>query len=322
MLSPRGLELTVADAPGLLAAVGHGMKVLAVVADEAGTGFEVRGARAEVEADAGLAPQVEGNDESTRTSHLAPRIPSPDESPRTSHLAPPLSFIVDQNRPRPWGRLVAAAFALTAAVLAILFWRDLRTFIGKLDFGVHRADEAAAAATVDSARLPPAALAEPPAVESLPFAVEVRSGRAMPAALLLADSLESRHVPAIVAPIRLRGAAALWRVYAGPYASLARADSALTALHAAGVIAANDGVVDSVPMSFALAGGLTRDAALAERARLRAAGVPTFILGQADGNYRLYAGAYEASTQAALLQDLLTPTGSAGILLPRAGTVP
>ena len=111
-------------------------------------------------------------------------------------------------------------------------------------------------------------------------------------------------------------------MHAGPYASAARADSVLNALRAAGTIAPTAGTRDSLPLSVALGAGLTREAALAERSRLRTAGVPAFILGAPDSTFRLFAGAYSASAQAALLQDLLTPTGSAGELVPRAGYVP
>mgnify|MGYP001609167212 FL=1 len=77
-----------------------------------------------------------------------------------------------------------------------------------------------------------------------------------------------------------------------------------------------------MPLSFALAGGLGPNAAQAERSRLREAGVPCFILGQADGTYRLFAGAYESAAQAAALHTLLSATGGAGELVPRVGFVP
>jgi hypothetical protein len=64
------------------------------------------------------------------------------------------------------------------------------------------------------------------------------------------------------------------------------------------------------------------DAARAERARLRGIGVPAFVLGQADGTYRLYAGAYGKAEQAAYLDSLVTSTGSAGQLGPRVGFHP
>jgi hypothetical protein len=96
----------------------------------------------------------------------------------------------------------------------------------------------------------------------------------------------------------------------------------LGALRGSGLLEPQVGVAANVPLSLALGSAATRIAAVAERDRLRAAGVPVFILGQADGTFRLYAGAYDAGAQALLLQDLLTPTGGAGTLGPRAGYVP
>jgi hypothetical protein len=96
----------------------------------------------------------------------------------------------------------------------------------------------------------------------------------------------------------------------------------LGALRAAGLVPATGGGVADVPLSLGLGVAMSHTEALAERDRLRAAGVPVFLLGQSDGSFRLYAGAYEAGAQASLLQDLLTPTGGAGSLGPRAGYVP
>jgi hypothetical protein len=169
---------------------------------------------------------------------------------------------------------------------------------------------------------PPAAPVALPPSESLPFAVQVVALPDLVDAFAQADSLEAHGTPAIISPIRLNGRAATYRVHAGPYASATRADSVLAALRAGGTIAPTAGSRDSLPLSVALGTRLTRAAAQAERARLRTAGVPAFILGAADSTFRLFAGAYRASAQAALLQDLLTPTGSAGELVPRAGYVP
>jgi cell division septation protein DedD len=141
-------------------------------------------------------------------------------------------------------------------------------------------------------------------------------------AFAMADSLEAHGTPAIVAPLRLRGRGVFYRVHAGPFASAAHADSVLTALRASGLIARTAGTRDSLPLSVALGAGLTQGAARAERIRLRAAGVAAFILGSSDSTFRLFAGAYNASAQGKMLQDLLTPTGSAGDLVPRAGYVP
>jgi hypothetical protein len=55
---------------------------------------------------------------------------------------------------------------------------------------------------------------------------------------------------------------------------------------------------------------------------LRGIGVPAFVLGQSDGTYRLYAGAYATPEQAAYLDSLVTSIGSAGQLGPRVGFHP
>jgi hypothetical protein len=77
-----------------------------------------------------------------------------------------------------------------------------------------------------------------------------------------------------------------------------------------------------LPLSLALPGSYTPGQADAERARLREAGVATFVLGQADGSYRLFAGAFDTPSAAVLLQSSLTPAGGAGTLGPRVGFVP
>jgi len=57
-------------------------------------------------------------------------------------------------------------------------------------------------------------------------------------------------------------------------------------------------------------------------ARLRRAGIASFILGQADGSYRVYSGAYATPDQASVLDSLINSTGNAGQLGPRVGYRP
>jgi cell division septation protein DedD len=159
-------------------------------------------------------------------------------------------------------------------------------------------------------------------VDTLPFAIQVGALSSLDAALAAADSLERRNARTIVAPIRLRGSRATYRLLVGPFANAAQAEVALRVLRAAGLVGTGVGGVVSVPLSLQLAAGLSRAAAEDARSKLRAAGVPTFLLGEADGTFAVYAGAYDAATQAALLEDLLTPTGSAGALVPRVGYLP
>lgn len=161
----------------------------------------------------------------------------------------------------------------------------------------------------------------PHPVDSLPYAIQVSAWPSLGDAVARADTLESRGFHAIVTPIRI-GPAAWYRVQAGPATSVAAADSVLAALRAAGLLPANQGSVAAVPLSVALQGGLKLDSARALRGLLRRAGVPAFLLGQADQKYRILVGAFGAAPQAALIQSLLTPTGSAGDIVPRVGFLP
>ncbi len=94
------------------------------------------------------------------------------------------------------------------------------------------------------------------------------------------------------------------------------------AVRAAGLDGSGTADVALVPLSFALRRVATRGAARAERDRLRSAGIAAFVLGQADGSYRLFAGAFDTPDRAAFLDSLLTSTGSAGQLGPRVGFRP
>ena len=150
--------------------------------------------------------------------------------------------------------------------------------------------------------------------------VKVKSGPAPDRVVL--DSLEAHGTRTIVSPMRISGLGVRHGVFAGPFATKERADSARAALVRGRLIPAGGGAVASRPMSVALSGPLTAAAAAAERARLRRAGVATFVLGHAGGTVRLYTGAFGRTVSMSMLQDLLTPTGGAGELVPRAGYVP
>jgi len=302
VLAPQGLDLAVSDAPALTEAVGRGMPLLAVVASESRR--EASDERGRASGGVRLEPPVFElvTDEPVAGSVV--------RGPRTS--VPMAGLLASQPRAN-WIARIGIVLGLAAAAAAVWFAvSQNRATAGSREPGAVPAESTQATAAPVS--IPP--------VESLPFAVQVVALSDLVDAFAVADSLEAHGTPAIVAPIRLRGRGVTYRVHAGPYASAARADSVLTALRASGTIAPTGGTRDSLPLSVALGTGLTREAALAERSRLRTAGVPAFILGAPDGTFRLFAGVYNASAQAALLQDLLTPTGSAGELVPRAGYVP
>jgi hypothetical protein len=169
--------------------------------------------------------------------------------------------------------------------------------------------------------VPPAAPAAPRtarAVEPLPFAVELFSSTPPSTAFMSGDDLEHAGVPALIAPVRI-GRRIWYRVYAGPVATQRSADSLLDAVNRAGLGAFRSARAARVPLSFALRRVADSAAARVERARLRRAGISSFVLGRADGAYELYAGAFATRTDAALLGGLLRSARSPGVLGSRVG---
>jgi hypothetical protein len=161
----------------------------------------------------------------------------------------------------------------------------------------------------------------PHAVDSLPFVVQVSAWTSLAPALESADALEGAGFLPIVSPLHL-GTQLWYRVYVGPVATQDGSDSLRSAVRAAGFDRPLTAAPVLAPLSVTLQRVLTPGAARAERARLRAAGIPAFVLGLADGSYQLLAGAYQRADQAAYLDSLLTSTGRAGQLGPRVGFRP
>lgn len=302
VLSPKGQDLAVADAPALAGAVAEGLPLLAVVADDQTI----------------AAPAIE-----------------PAKAARASGPAP---ISAEEARHARVGLIVATLFLVAlGAGTAVRF--------GALDFikgsrsatGNPRPEGRARPTTGPEGPAPSgAAVAEPglqsgnPTVSApaaaqsaqpLPFALQVAVLPRLAEAFALADSLEAHGARTIIAPGLVNGRGKFYRVHAGPFASRARTDSARAALAASGMLPRGAGMVTSVPLSVALSGTLSRGAAASERTRLRRAGVPAFVLGQPDGTYRVYAGAFARAVSRTLLHDLLTPIGGAGDLVTRAGIV-
>jgi hypothetical protein len=172
------------------------------------------------------------------------------------------------------------------------------------------------------AAVPPATtLSAPRAVDSLPFAVVLLSSASRATAFTSGDDLEHAGIPTLISPVRI--ARRVWyRIYAGPAATERSADSLLERVNRAGLGAFRSAKAVRVPLSFALRRVADSAAARGERARLRRAGIPTFVLGRADGRYQLFAGAFESRSQAAYLGGLLRSTRNPGVLGPRVGRRP
>ena len=311
VLAPRGLDVSIADFPALTEAVGRGTQILAVVADEETMPRGGERGKGEGERKAQPEPAVAPTQAVVPSPSPLPHSPPRRSRPRASA---PMAMLVEANKGNNWPLAVGIMFGLLVLASA--------AFVIVTQTSLFQTAQPSPAPTDSAVTTPPAEAQAPPPVQPLPFTIQIASLPTLPAAYAVADSLEARGATTIIAPVRLQGRETFYRVHTGPYASQARADSALAALRLSGILAANAGATVTTPLSVSLGGPLPRAAANAERTRLRQAGVPAFILGDSLGTFHLYAGAYDAAAQATLLQDLLTPTGGAGQLAPRTGYVP
>lgn len=323
VLAPQGLDLAVADAPAVAEAVARGLPLLAVVAEHPRQGVQAEAAAPRVPA----APAVEAAEPVASPEPPADVPPEaaepPAERPRRRSASRPLAMLESAPRRRPWW---AVATALLVVALAAAAWvlRDRWLGSGPSAAAGDAPSPAAAPVGDSAARAPQAGAPQPglPPIDTLPLAIQIGTWPTLAAALSSADSLERHGARTIVAPIRPPGGRATFRVLVGPFGNSTQASLSLRGLRAAGLVPVGVGDVVSVPLSLQLAAGLNRATAEDARTKLRLAGVPSFLLGEGDGTFTVYAGAYDAATQAALLEDLLTPTGSAGMLVPRVGYVP
>ncbi|MGA2384523.1 MAG: SPOR domain-containing protein [Gemmatimonadales bacterium] len=318
-LAPDGAEAGLASTPEIEAAADAGIPLLATLTDSDDLTPVAEPAPAEASAPELAEPVLE-----IAVPESAPELAEPVLEIAVPESAPEPSapFLRRLRAPRSaWGVRAAVYGCVTllaAAVLVLTYRRQL----GLGDLGLKApgaGDEPDSAPRMSI--VPAFRKLTPHAVDTLPFAVQTSAWTSLAFALDAGDALEARGFAPMIAPIRIGGR--LWyRVYAGPVAGQDAADSLLAAVRDAGLDRPRTAVPVLVPLSLALRRVATADAARAERARLRGIGIPAFVLGQADGTYRLYAGAYGAPEQAGNLDSLVTSTGSAGQLGPRVGFHP
>jgi hypothetical protein len=314
-LAPDGAEVGLATTPEIDAAADLGVPLLATLTDAD-----------EAESVAVIAEPA------SESAPWAPPLPA--SSPEPDTAAKPVESVAEEReslvpairRPRRDGPLrwrariavYAPLAVLAAAVMVVSYRREL----GLGDLGLRNPVSGA-----DRQPEPPMSVVPtyrtlvPHDVDSLPFAVQVSAWTSLAFALDASDALEGRGIPPVVVPIRL-GQQVWYRVYAGPVPTEDAADSLLDAVRAAGFDRGLTAGTALVPLSLGLRRVAGPMVARSERARLRAVGIPAFVLGQADGSYRLYAGAYAEPAQAAYFDSLLTSTGNAGQLGPRVGYRP
>ncbi len=344
-LAPDGAEAGLAATPEIQAAVDGGLPLLAKVTDEGGIEAEDRdGAvvtprRVTVPGPAAEAPEVEATvpaDKATPpamgTTTAAARTPAAEATTPAAEASapgpePPAPALRAHWHARPapprgrWLVLGFVALGLVGVGAAML----VRLRPHGAPQGPRPAPQSAAAPRTAAPAPPPRPAAAPPPAarpaDSLPFAVQVSAWTRLGKALADGNRLAARRLPSLIAPITIRSR--LWyRVYAGPVASRPAGDSLLAAVRAAGLDASRKAAVAFVPLSFTIGTFPSESAARTAGRRLRTRGVPTFVLGRADGSFGLLAGAYATARQAADFGRLLTSTGNAGPLGPRVGTHP
>ena len=157
---------------------------------------------------------------------------------------------------------------------------------------------------------------------SLPWMVQTWAWDNLDRAVAEVNTLRARGVPSSVTPVRI-GPRTFYRVHAGPVADKNAADWLLDSLRSSRRADPIGSMSVRVPLSFHL-DSLAMDPGRASALRdsLHAGGVSTFLLAQADGRVRLYAGAFESRDEAALLDSLLQALGRASRLGVRLGHRP
>lgn len=322
-LAPDGVEAGLASTPEIEATVDAGVPLLATLTDTDDLAPLREGAAAvpiaaEMAAsEDGAAPEFESFEIELGAPTGAPEPAAPQSAPQ-----PAAPFLRRQRAPRSALGVRAAVYGCVTLLAAVVLVVTYRRELGLGNLGLKALG---AGAEPDSAPrmsvVPAYRTLAPHAVDTLPFAVQVSAWTSLAFALDAGDALEAHGFAPMIAPVRLGGR--LWyRVFAGPVATQDAADSLLAAVRDAGLDRPRTAQPVVVPLSLALHRVATLGAARAERTRLRAAGIPAFVLGQDDGTYRLYSGAYGTPEQAAYLDSLVTSTGSAGQLGPRVGFHP
>jgi hypothetical protein len=308
-----GNEGAPARVPGIAFALRSGVPLMATL-----TGEEVaalRGPAAAAAEPAGVAPAAD-------VAPMAGAVPATEGAagPVWSQAKAAYASLVQRRaearRKLRWRIAGLGAFGVVAvaAVMLIPGSQDVAKPLPELAEPVDLVPKPAA--------VPPAAPASVPrAVWSLPFAVELQSSTMRSAAFASGDDLEHAGIPTLISPVRI--ARRIWyRVYAGPVATSGSADSLMDAVRRAGLGSFGGAKAVRVPLSFAVAQAADSAAARNERARLRRAGIPSFILGRADGGYQVFAGAFAARSEATYLGSTLRSARSPGVLGPRVGRRP
>jgi hypothetical protein len=258
--------------------------------------------------------------------------PAPDAWPVLGAARPPrpvsptVSTVSERRQQRSetpaWARRLAVGAAVVALAAVGAIW-------------VRRArstDESAVSTDAAGTAVPTGELASAPAAPVVPVANPEDSARASTWAvevLLASDEAEARRIAAlladsvagvVVSPVVVSGDSARWyRVLVGAFGEAAAADSALGALRARGLVAADGGARVARPFALLLQRDIPAEAAPGILADMAGRGIEGYALDQGDGTARLFAGAFAAPEEAESLAASLRLMGVEPTVVYRTG---
>lgn len=250
------------------------------------------------------------------------RIPAPDSPPLRKRARPTREIPVEDERllatglsPRAYASAGLAALVLVLAVTTFLITRS-----------VPSSENSAPPTTI------PRAVPAPPAPDSVLVGNPADSAMASLYAVefLAANTLEGANfelreklkaVPAgTISPVPVGPDRITWyRVVGGAYPEIQSADSLLVAVRRSRVVAESAGFVVRVPFALLVDSVSTAGGVPTTLAKYQARGLPVYALLQPEGDALVYAGAFAAPADAAVLQDSLSSAGIRSLLVYRKG---
>lgn len=254
------------------------------------------------------------------------RIPSPDSPPLPRRVRPTREIPMQGERavlpsglsPRAYAAAGLAALVLVLAATTLLITRSAPSSEETLPPGrVTRPVPAPAA--------PDSALVGNPADSAIasPYAVEFLAANTLEGANFeLREKLGT--VPAgTISPVPVGPDRITWyRVVGGAYADIRSADSLLLAVRRSRIVGESAGFVVRVPFALLVDSASTTGGVQATLQQYLSRGLPVYALLQPAGNALVYAGAFAAPADAAVLQDSLSSAGIRTLLVYRKGRTP
>ncbi len=252
------------------------------------------------------------------------RIPSPDSPPVRKRPLPPRENLADDRALLPSG-LSPRAYA-SAGIAALVLALAATTFVITRSAPRAESTDGSARATsrpaVPAPSAPDSALVGNPGDSAMasPYAVEFLAANTLEGANFeLREKLKA--VPAgTISPVPVGPDRITWyRVVGGAYADVRSADSLLIAVRRSRVISETAGFVVRVPFALLVDSVSTSGGVPTALQKYLSRGLSVYALRQPAGDALVYAGAFAAPADAAVLQDSLRSAGIRTLLVYRKG---